>query len=111
MSKEDFKNFIKTKPELSNYVNNGEMTWQKFYELYDLYGEDEKVWSQYQSKKETRKITDIIGNIDVDSLQKHIENAQKALSFFTELSTKDSVSDSLSETPNIDRPITKFFGD
>ena len=111
MSKEDFKKFIKSKPELTNYVNSGEMTWQKFYELYDLYGEDENIWSQYKTAKETRKVTDFIEKIDVDTLQKHIENAQKALAFFTELSSKDNVSDTISKTPNIERPITKFFGD
>ena len=40
MSKETFKEFISKKPELIDYIKNGEMTWQKFYELYDIYGED-----------------------------------------------------------------------
>ena len=39
MKKDDFKNFVRTKPELIKYVKNGEMTWQKFYEIYDLYQE------------------------------------------------------------------------
>ena len=47
MKHEAFKNFVKTKPELIKFVQNGKMTWQKFYELYDLYGEDEKVWNKY----------------------------------------------------------------
>ena len=46
MSKESFKNFIRTKPELVEYVTNGEMTWQKFYELYDIYGEDNNIWDK-----------------------------------------------------------------
>ena len=40
MKQEEFKNFVRTKPELIKYVQNGKMTWQKFYELYDLYGTD-----------------------------------------------------------------------
>ena len=38
--KEEFKTFIKNNPGFIKYVNNGEMTWQKFYEMYDLYGEE-----------------------------------------------------------------------
>lgn len=47
MKQEEFKNFVRTKPELIKYVQNGKMTWQKFYELYDLYGTDESVWNKY----------------------------------------------------------------
>ena len=45
--KEEFKLFVKKRPELINYVNNGKMTWQKFYEQWYLYGEVEAVWSKY----------------------------------------------------------------
>ena len=86
------------------------MTWQKFYELYDLYGEDETIWSKYQKKSQT-KVSDFMTTLDADSLQKHIEGAQKALNFISELATKNS--DSLGEIikPSATRPITKFFGD
>ena len=36
---DNFKNFVKNNPHLITYVNNGSYTWQKFYEMYDLYGE------------------------------------------------------------------------
>ena len=36
MSKEEFKGFVQKNPKLIEYVRNNEMTWQKFYELYDL---------------------------------------------------------------------------
>ena len=45
--KEEFKVFVRTKPELVSYVSSGEMTWQKFYEIWNLYGNDEKVWEKY----------------------------------------------------------------
>ena len=35
MSKENFKAFARIHPELANHVLNGEVTWQKLYELYD----------------------------------------------------------------------------
>ena len=40
-----FKEFVSHNPEFIDSVNNGKTTWQKLYELYDLYGEDTSVWS------------------------------------------------------------------
>ena len=51
MTKKDaFKSFVRKNPNLIKYVRTGEMDWQKFYELYDLYGEDETAWSLYLKK-------------------------------------------------------------
>lgn len=112
MSKENFKEFVKTKPELADYVKDNLMTWQKFYELYDLYGEDEKVWSKYiSSPKNSSKITNLIEKFDPDSLQKHINSAQKALDIFSELATKTTENINTNIKPNIERPLSKFFGD
>ncbi len=110
MGKQEFKNFVAKKPELADYVHTKEMTWQEFYELYDLYGEDESVWNKYQ-KKEVRKVSDFMQNLDTDSLQKHIESAQKALNFISELSTKGAEEVSNVVKPAVERPIKKFFGD
>ena len=43
-TKEKFKIFVKKNPILIKYVQNGSMTWQKFYEIYDMYGEDNNAW-------------------------------------------------------------------
>ena len=48
MKKEEFKEFVKKNPKLITYVNNNEMTWQKFYEMYDLYGESNEVWKDIE---------------------------------------------------------------
>lgn len=112
MSKETFKEFVKTKPELSSYVENNTMTWQKFYELYDMYGEDEKIWSKYKNNQNTsQKLPDFIEKFDPDSLKKHIESAQKALDIFNELATKTTENIATNIKPTIKRPLTKFFGD
>ena len=87
MSKETFKKFIRNKPELINYINDGTMTWQKFYELYDLYGENNEVWKQYQTKKEL-KVTELLDKFKPEVLQKHLENASKVLDIFSEFATK-----------------------
>lgn len=110
MGKEDFKKFVQTKPELASYIEDNSMTWQKFYELYDMYGEDEKVWNKYPAKK-TKKVSDFMNNLDTDSIEKHIESAQKALNFISELTTKGTDTASTAATTPVERPISKFFGD
>ena len=111
MSKEQFKEFVRKRPELSDYVKDNLMTWQQFYELYDLYGEDNKIWDKYTTTKRKIKVTEIIKKIDPDSLQKHIESAQKALDIFSEFATKTSDNINTNIKPAIERPISKFFGD
>ena len=111
MSKEQFKEFVRKRPELSDYVKDNLMTWQQFYELYDLYGEDNKIWDKYITTKRNIKVTEIIKKIDPDSLQKHIESAQKALDIFSEFATKTSDNINTNIKPAIERPISKFFGD
>ncbi len=110
MSKEQFKKFISTKPELVEYVKNGEMTWQKFYELYDIYGENNTIWDTYRSKNKTT-IKELINNFDPTSIQKHLETAQKALDIFGEFANKGTTNINNDIKPNIERPLNKFFGD
>ena len=43
-TKEKFKDFVKENPRLLKFVKSGEMSWQKFYEMYDMYGDQEEVW-------------------------------------------------------------------
>lgn len=111
--KEAFKQFAKNHPELISSIKTGEASWQKFYEIYDIYGEDETAWNVYFNKNVGNNgfgnITDIVKNIDMDSVQKHINTAQKALGLVQELTTKGSVAPS--SGPATPRPINKFFED
>lgn len=122
--KEEFRNFVKSKPELADYVAKNEMTWQKFYELYDLYGNDEKIWQKYQKEERSNpnltegisKITNMMKNVDMDSIKNHINTAQKALDLVQDFTTKKSsdVANSLSNLtkgPASPRPLNKFFED
>lgn len=99
MAKEDFKRFVRSHPELIQYVNNGSMSWQKFYEMYDIYGENNSVWLKYQNQEigdtrsinEPKKIASTVGDtslkdlfnmvkkIDLDSVRKGAEGLQKAI--------------------------------
>ena len=52
MSKENFKHFAKRHLELAEIVLKGKTTWQKLYELYDIYGEESDVWQKLAATKE-----------------------------------------------------------
>ncbi len=120
MKHEAFKNFVRTKPELIHYVQSGEMTWQKFYELYDLYGEDENIWNKYILSDERgitdniSKITNMVKKVDVDSIKNHINTAQKAIDFVQDLTKKNptpNITNNLNKGPVSPRPLNKFFED
>ena len=117
-NKEEFKLFVKSHPELIRYVKDGEMTWQKFYETYSLYGKENDVWNKYFSsneeikeKKDSVSLTDVIDmvkKVDLNSVQKNITNISKALGIVQSLITKDEVNTTESYTP---RPLYKKFED
>lgn len=123
MSKlEEFKTFVKDNPKLINYVKNNEMTWQNFYEMYDIYGKENSVWDEYlkeQQKEEkqtikTNKTTfnDILNmakNMDVDKVQEGITSIQKAISLFSDLLIKKD--DNIPTNNYTPRPIYRSFED
>lgn len=122
MSKLDqFKEFVKTKPSLIKYVRNNEMTWQKFYELYDLYGAENDVWKEYEAVIKTEPVNtaaatvgfaDIVGyfkNIDLDSLSDNINNIQRVVGVIQDLGKKDKTTTSTSSYKP--RPVYKHFED
>ena len=115
MSKKDeFKEFIRTKPELVEYIKNKDMTMQGFYEIYDIYGDNEEAWKPYLRKEayNSPKLTDIMKNIDLDEIQKHINTAQKALGVVGDLTTKGGNDiASVVKGPLTSRPLNKFFED
>lgn len=84
MSKESFKSFVRKKPNLAEYVKNNNISWQKIYETYELYGEDHSVWNDYTTEsKISNSFNDIINTIktiDLEKLQNGIENIQNTIS-------------------------------
>ena len=114
---DNFKSFVKKNPHLVTYVKNKTKSWQYFYELYDLYGEDENIWKEYlkvnksENKEDTSKnkkgsslsnIMKMAENIDTN------KSIQKAIGLFGDMLIKDD------KTPNKDytpRPIYKKFDD
>ncbi len=109
MSKiDDFKNFVKKNPNLIKHVNNNTMTWQKFYEMYDLYGEDSDIWKDYITISGVVGVTDILSyfkNINLDSIQNGVNNIQRVLGVLGDIKgTKE-------KEEYKPRPIYKHFDD
>lgn len=113
--KDDFKTFVSKHPELITNVKNNNMTWQKYYEIYDLYGEDLEKWQVYfeeRSPNTIGTITNLVKKIDVNSIQKHVNTAQKAINLFQELGTKKTAGSIITpKGPGTLRPINKIFED
>lgn len=93
--KEDFKLFVNNHKELIKYVNTDKMTWQKFYDMYELYGENNSIWNEYFETKEDNisNILEKIKNLDPDEVSKNINTITKALAVIGSLFTKDEVKD------------------
>ncbi len=114
---DEFKSFVKKNPKLVTFVNSGEMTWQKFYEMFDLYGEENSIWDSYLKGKEIVEnsssftLSDfftLFKNIDLDSLQAGISNIQRVLSVLQDFGKKEDIVEESSYKP---RPIYKHFED
>lgn len=111
-NKEAFKEFVKNNPSFASYIKDGSMTWQKFYELYDMYGEDSSIWDDFKdsNKKNTPTLSDIVNmakNIDINKLQDGVNSLSKAFGLFSELFiNKDS--DTNTYTP---RAVYRRFDD
>ncbi len=116
MSLENFKLFVKENPTLTNFVRNKEMTWQGFYELFDLYGKDSNVWDKYlkitsSSTSSFKDIFSMFKNIDVNELQKGIGSIQKGIGYVQEyLSTRDNPKEEKKDNYE-PRPMYKYFDD
>ncbi len=103
MSKIDnFKNFIYNHPEFIEQVKMNDISWQSLYELYDIYGEDIKIWNKYLNNKNDtlfniKGLLNTIKNIDLNSLEENITNIQKAVGLVEELTRKEEVKEETKE--------------
>lgn len=122
MSKEEFKSFVRKNPSLIKYVNNNSMTWQKFYEMYDMYGESNDAWNNYlnttsnnivktntlsSSENAFRELVNTVKTINLEKVQKGINSLQKTISLVQELGSSNNTTTKEYER----RPIYKHFED
>lgn len=128
-SKEEFKIFVKDHPKLIGHVKNGDMNWQKFYELYDLYGAKSDVWDEYLKAKEDLSgnnenvekaaagalagfgladVMNFMKGINLDELQSGVNSLQRVVGVLQDFGKGDSVPKKDQYKP---RPVYKHFED
>ncbi|WP_102347055.1 YlbD family protein [Bacillus sp. Marseille-P3661] len=94
---QEFKEFVKRHPKMVEEVRANTKTWQDFFEDWYMFGEDDDMWTKYLSghneiekekeQKATTKDSDLMGqifslikNVDMNEMQKHINNVSGAIS-------------------------------
>lgn len=124
-TKEKFKDFVKVHPHLVKFVKSGEMTWQKFYEIYDMYGEKEEVWKEYLPEPSSTEpstnstgttstlniaslgeIMNFVKNLDLDSVQNGVNSLQRVLGVLQDFGTNNQPKEEYKP-----RPLYKHFED
>ena len=124
MSLESFKNFVREKPNLITFVRNNEMTWQQFYELYDLYGEENNIWNNFlnpstnSSSGDSSNSSNIMGTVkdflglfkgvDLNSVQKTLTSLDRAIDVFKGFNSERGSSNGINYE---ERPKYKYFED
>lgn len=111
MSKKDeFKEFVRKNPRLITFVKNGDMTWQKFYEIFDLYGDNKEAWKDYLEVAAVTATStgflDIFKNIDLDSVQNGVNSIQRVIGLIQDMGGKKETKEEYKP-----RPIYKSFDD
>ena len=120
---DSFKEFVRNNNFLIGYIKRSNKSWQDLYELYDLYGEDEKAWNEFlkEDYNDTSNRTDntkgnnyieevvkMAKNIDMDKVQEGITSLQKTLGLFGDLFVNKNNSSSREYSP---RPLYRRFED
>lgn len=106
--KEDFKLFVKKYPSFATYVQNKSTTWQELYELWDMYGDDDNVFSKYKSVSNTdlNSVINGIKNINMDNVKKNLNSIEKGIKLLQDFVKKEDPIPSYEP-----RPIFKRFED
>ncbi|MBQ6282265.1 MAG: hypothetical protein IJK66_01860 [Bacilli bacterium] len=106
--KEEFKAFVRKYPSFATYVQNKATTWQELYELWDMYGDDDSVFSKYKTvvTNDLSNVINSIRNINMDSVKKNLSNIEKGIKLLQDFVKKDDVVESYEP-----RPIYKRFED
>lgn len=87
MSRDSFIKFVRLNPSLINYVKKNNVSWQSLYEVFVLYGDDEKVWNNYLRNDDysINELITIVKNINLDSVRRVVEGLQKTISLIQDI--------------------------
>ena len=95
MSKlDEFKIFIKDKKFLIDKVHNNEISWQKLYETYDIYGPEHEIFkekivtpkpSSLLTKDGLASALSVIKNVDLEKVSSGLENVKKVVGAIQEI--------------------------
>lgn len=105
--KDEFKNFVKQYPSFASHVQNKNTSWQELYELWDMYGDDDKVFSRYKTVgTDLNNVINGIKNINMDSVKKNLNSIEKGIKLLQDFVKKEDT------VPTYEpRPIFKRFED
>ena len=103
-------------------MNYNTMTWQKYYELYDIYGENNNIWKEYfvspnsLSRQTTSPTTfkeffNTFRNLDLDSVQKGVANLQKTIGLLQEIGLGAGKTTTPTTNTYEPRPMYRYFDD
>lgn len=79
---EEFKEFLKTIPSIKQDVLNGRYTWQQLYEIFVMYGKEDKFWQPYKTNSnfDLNLLVEVIKNIDLNALSNSLSSIERVLS-------------------------------
>ena len=87
---DEFKAFMRTIPSIRVEVSKGRYTWQQLYEIYDVYGENDKFWLPYQKNAfDMSSLLEMVKNVDLNALSKSFDGIQKILELVSGLVVKE----------------------
>lgn len=126
MSKENFKEFVRNNQALVTHVRNHSKTWQEFYELYDLYGENNNIWKEYLNNDTSssshstssllgdtslKELFNVIKRIDLDTVKKGVDGLQKVVGLAQDIVSTKSNNSINNRQFYQKRPMYKYFED
>ena len=115
MKIDEFKKFVRNNPNLANYVIEKKMTWQQFYEIYDLYGENNSIWNNFKENNSNnsnnvistiKDFFNLFKGIDLNNVQKTLTSLSDAIEAFKGFNNNNNGQEKYEE-----RPKYKYFED
>ncbi len=101
MAKEDFIRFVKSNPNLIDYVRKNNDSWQNLYEIYTLYGEDELAWNKYLNSRDNSidELVSLIKKVNLESVKKVVDGLQKTISLVQQIGTNEEYKQPYEKSP------------